>query len=52
MNELQNLREALENQDYVVIGDLLNYEIIPCFQEFRAIIKKTNTVEGKKNDLH
>jgi len=52
MNELQNLEEALENQDYVVIGDLLNYEIIPCFQEFRAIIKKTNTDEGKKNDLH
>ncbi len=51
-DELQNLEEALENQDYVVMGDLLNYEIIPCFQEFRAIIKKTNTDEGKKNDLH
>ena len=51
-NELQNLAEALENQDYVVIGDLLTYEIIPCFQEFKAVIKKTKTDEGKKDDLH
>jgi len=52
MNELQNLEEALENQDYVVIGDLLSYELIPCFQEFRAIIKKTIACEGKNNELH
>ncbi|NLY89965.1 MAG: hypothetical protein GX085_10205 [Firmicutes bacterium] len=51
-DELQNLQEALENRDYVMIGDLLNYEIIPCFQEFRETIKKTKTDEGKNNGLH
>ncbi len=51
-DELQNLQEALENRDYVVIGDLLNYEIIPCLQEFKGIIKKTKNDEGKKDDLH
>lgn len=51
-DELQNLEEALENQDYVVMGDLLNYEIIPCFQEFREIIEKTKVDEGKNNDRH
>lgn len=51
-DDLENLEAALENQDYVVIGDLLSYELIPCFQEFRAIIKKTIACEGKNNELH
>lgn len=50
--QLQSLHEALETRDYVVIGDLLKYEITPCFQEFRRIIQKTKTDEGKKDDLH
>lgn len=50
--ELHNLQEALEGRDYVLMGDILLYEITPCLKDFKSIIQKNKAYEGKKDDLH
>jgi hypothetical protein len=41
MNEkLEEIIEALENEDYVLIGDLFNYEFLPIIENIQDDIRK------------
>jgi len=41
MNEkLKETIEALENEDYVLVGDLFNYELLPIVEKIQCSIKK------------
>ena len=41
MNEkLKETIEALENEDYVLIGDLFNYEFLPILENVQVSIRK------------
>lgn len=43
LNEkLEEIIEALENEDYILVGDLFNYEIIPILDEIKNKIGKLN----------
>jgi len=48
---LKNLEEALQNEDHVLIGDLIQYEIIENFKALGEEIQKSIDVEGKRYDL-
>lgn len=38
LEQLKNLLSAMENQDMVMMGDLLSYEILPLFEKLSACI--------------
>lgn len=38
--KLNEIVEAIENEDYVLIGDLFNYEILPILEEIHSKVKK------------
>jgi ligand-binding sensor protein len=38
--KLQEIIEALENEDYVLVGDLFNYELLPVIESIENQIKK------------
>lgn len=41
MNEkLREIIEALENEDFVLIGDLFNYELLPALSDIQSDIRK------------
>lgn len=48
---LKNLEKALQNEDHVLIGDLIQYEIIENFKALGQEIQKSNDVEGTRYDL-
>lgn len=48
---LKNLEEALQNEDHVLIGDLIQYEIIENFKALGEEIQKSIDVEGTRYDL-
>lgn len=50
-NELPNLLEALQNQDTVLIGDIIQYEILPNFETLQKIVTDTIDNEGTRPDL-
>lgn len=50
-NELPNLLEALQNQDTVLIGDIIQYEILPIFETLQKIVTDTIDNEGTRPDL-
>lgn len=50
-NELENLEEALENTDTVLIGDMLQYEVLPVFETFSEEFKTSIDTEGTRNNL-
>lgn len=37
---LDSIVEALENEDYILVGDLFNYEILPILDRIHEQIKK------------
>ncbi|WP_050606984.1 hypothetical protein [Clostridium niameyense] len=37
--KLEEIVQAIENEDYVLIGDLFNYEILPILNDVHAKIK-------------
>lgn len=42
LNEhLEEIIEALENEDYILVGDLFNYEILPILENIHEGIKET-----------
>jgi hypothetical protein len=43
---LASLNESLENQDYVLMADILEYELIPLLKQFHAETEK-NIEENK-----
>ena len=40
---LQKLFTAMENQDLVLIGDLLEYELLPMLKDYLKLVKKIKT---------
>ena len=50
--ELINLKEAMENIDNILIGDLIQYEIMAKFESLGNEIKITIDTEGTRYDLN
>lgn len=40
-NFMNEMIQALENEDYILLGDLLEYEIIPILENLKINIEKT-----------
>lgn len=38
---LESIVEALENEDYTLVGDLLNYEVLPILENVHEKIKES-----------
>lgn len=51
-NELQNLNEALLNNDAILIGDLISYEILPLLERFKDELTNTIDHQGQRTDLN
>ena len=52
---LDDFKEALENQDAVLIGDMLSYEILPTFQNIQMILRALLLLlpsEVEKDEMH
>lgn len=49
--ELENLEDALENTDTVLVADMLQYEVLPVFELLETEIKRTIDTVGKRHDL-
>lgn len=39
-NQLKEIIDAFENEDYILLGDLLNYELIPVIKDIHNKIQK------------
>lgn len=50
--EIRNLGEALDNEDHVLIGDILQYELIPQFETLQSEVTTTIDNEGTRYDLN
>lgn len=50
--ELGNLEEAVENSDYVLIADIIQYELIPLYESLINEINTTIDTEGTRNDVN
>lgn len=50
-DELESLEEALENTDTVLIGDMLQYEVLPVFETFSEEFKTSIDTEGTRDNL-
>lgn len=50
--ELGNLEDALENEDFVLIGDIIQYEIKPIFVTLHDTTKTTIDTEGTRPNLN
>ena len=49
--ELESLEEALENNDTILIGDILQYEILPVLEKIKSLVTKSIDSEGERHDL-
>lgn len=49
---LENLNEAMENSDAILIADILVHELVPLIQSLQADILKTIESEVASNDFH
>jgi hypothetical protein len=45
--ELPNLLDAMECNDFILIGDIISYEILPQFEEIASITEKTFQIINK-----
>ncbi|GKV64861.1 MULTISPECIES: hypothetical protein [unclassified Sporosarcina] len=50
--DIQSLAEAIENEDNVLIGDIIQYELLPNFEELEKEIQLTMDNEGLRHDLN
>ncbi|MBB4823628.1 hypothetical protein HNO89_000848 [Sporosarcina luteola] len=50
--ELANLEEAVENEDHVLIGDMIQYEILPNFEALQGAVQTTIDNEGTRPNLN
>lgn len=50
--ELKNLEEAIRNEDFVLIGDIIQYEITPNFEALHEVAKTTIDTEGTRPNLN
>ncbi|WP_411502693.1 hypothetical protein [Brevibacillus centrosporus] len=51
-NEVEVLMEAVQQQDAILIGDILQYEILPKFEQVSAGLPQINANEVVSNDLN
>ncbi len=49
---LPQLASAVERSDSILIGDLLNYEIVPFMESIQAEVQKTIDNEVPRNDIN
>jgi hypothetical protein len=49
--EIRNLSIAIENNDYILIGDIIQYELVPNFESLNTEVKQTIDNEGMRYDL-
>lgn len=49
---LNNLEEAVEQQDWLTIGDIISYEIIPKFEAIAKELRQIIDSEVVRNDLN
>lgn len=50
--EIRNMAEAIENEDSILIGDIINYELLPNFEALKKEINTTIDQEGIRHDLN
>ncbi|AXH98422.1 hypothetical protein DV702_01085 [Sporosarcina sp. PTS2304] len=50
--ELVNLEEAVGNEDFVLIGDIIQYEILPSFEALHDAAKTTIDTEGTRPNIN
>lgn len=50
-DELENFEEALENTDTVLIGDMLQYEVLPVFEIYSTEFESSIDTEGTRENL-
>ncbi|MEC2077893.1 hypothetical protein [Metabacillus fastidiosus] len=50
--EIRSLHEAVENEDYVLTGDLIQYELVPIYEALEIEITTTIDTEGYRHDLN
>lgn len=50
--ELENLGEAVENEDFVLIGDIIQYEILPNYEALQEATQSTIDTEGIRPNLN
>lgn len=50
-NELQGLSEAMENQDYVLLADIIQYEIMPILEAIKNEATTTIDNQGERPNL-
>lgn len=39
--QIEGIAEALENEDYILVGDLFNYEVLPIIESIHCEIKNS-----------
>ena len=39
--QLEAIIEAFENEDYILVGDLINYELLPIIENIQEEMKKS-----------
>ncbi|MCG3089599.1 hypothetical protein [Sporosarcina cyprini] len=49
--EIENLAVSMENEDHVLVGDIILYELFPVFEQLDKEIKHTMDNEGRRHDL-
>lgn len=50
-NEIENLSEAVDNSDNILIADIIQYEFIPLFESLGIEVGKTIDTVGTRHDL-
>lgn len=50
--ELRNLEEAIENSDFVLIADIIQYELLPLYEMLSQEIKETLESKGMRNNVN
>lgn len=50
--EIRNLAEAIDNEDNILIGDIIQYELTPNFKDLQRETKWTIDNEGIHHDLN
>ncbi|WP_426984047.1 hypothetical protein [Brevibacillus borstelensis] len=51
-NETSMLQEAVEQQDFILLGDIIQFEILTKFQEIAHQLQKMTSVEVDRHDLN
>lgn len=50
--ELKNIEDALKNGDHILMADIIQYELLPIYEELKNEISKTIDTEGIRYDVN